>query len=47
MFGREMYKLCIFNFLTTFCATFFLNYPRMWVGLTFSSSRSLLLLSLY
>ncbi|XP_023146173.1 transmembrane channel-like protein 7 [Amphiprion ocellaris] len=27
-FGREMYKLCIFNFLATFCATFLLNYPR-------------------
>ncbi|XP_061578515.1 transmembrane channel-like protein 7 [Cololabis saira] len=27
-FGREMYKLCIFSFLTTFCSTFFLNYPR-------------------
>ncbi|KAF6739005.1 Transmembrane channel-like protein 7 [Oryzias melastigma] len=27
-FGREMYKLCIFNFLATFCSTFLLNYPR-------------------
>ncbi|XP_022063449.1 transmembrane channel-like protein 7 isoform X1 [Acanthochromis polyacanthus] len=27
-FGREMYKLCIFNFLATFSATFLLNYPR-------------------
>nr|XP_046261552.1 transmembrane channel-like protein 7 isoform X2 [Scatophagus argus] len=27
-FGREMYKLCIFNFLTTFCDAFLLNYPR-------------------
>ncbi|XP_042341668.1 transmembrane channel-like protein 7 [Plectropomus leopardus] len=27
-FGREMYKLCIFNFLATFCNTFLLNYPR-------------------
>ncbi|XP_042287241.1 transmembrane channel-like protein 7 isoform X2 [Thunnus maccoyii] len=26
--GREMYKLCIFNFLTTFCNAFLLNYPR-------------------
>ncbi|KAM4750292.1 transmembrane channel-like protein 7 [Anableps anableps] len=26
--GTEMYKLCIFNFLTTFCNTFFVNYPR-------------------
>ncbi|XP_034399071.1 transmembrane channel-like protein 7 [Cyclopterus lumpus] len=28
MFGREMYKLCIFNFLATFCDTFLLKYPR-------------------
>ncbi|XP_008278488.1 transmembrane channel-like protein 7 [Stegastes partitus] len=27
-FGREMYKLCIFNFLATFCNAFLLNYPR-------------------
>ncbi|XP_041839863.1 transmembrane channel-like protein 7 isoform X1 [Melanotaenia boesemani] len=27
-FGREMYKLCIFSFLTTFCNTFLFNYPR-------------------
>ncbi|XP_040001996.1 transmembrane channel-like protein 7 isoform X2 [Xiphias gladius] len=27
-FGREMYKLCIFNFLATFCDAFLLNYPR-------------------
>ncbi|XP_023815637.2 transmembrane channel-like protein 7 [Oryzias latipes] len=27
-FGREMYKLCIFNFLATFCNTFLLSYPR-------------------
>ncbi|XP_069561144.1 transmembrane channel-like protein 7 [Brachyistius frenatus] len=27
-FGREMYKLCIFNFLTTFCSTFLLDLPR-------------------
>ncbi|XP_015239792.1 PREDICTED: transmembrane channel-like protein 8 [Cyprinodon variegatus] len=26
--GREMYKLCIFNFIATFCSTFFVNYPR-------------------
>lgn len=30
-FGREMYKLCIFNFLATFCLAFLLNYPRKWV----------------
>ncbi|XP_045904415.1 transmembrane channel-like protein 7 isoform X1 [Micropterus dolomieu] len=28
IFGREMYKLCIFNFLATFCNAFLLNYPR-------------------
>ncbi|XP_029295123.1 transmembrane channel-like protein 7 isoform X2 [Cottoperca gobio] len=28
LFGREMYKLCIFNFLCTFCNAFLLNYPR-------------------
>ncbi|KAK2815789.1 hypothetical protein Q5P01_026256 [Channa striata] len=28
VFGRELYKLCIFNFLTTFCNVFFLSYPR-------------------
>nr|XP_020451791.1 transmembrane channel-like protein 8 isoform X2 [Monopterus albus] len=27
-FGREIYKLCIFNFLATFCSAFLLNYPR-------------------
>ncbi|RVE75805.1 hypothetical protein OJAV_G00002110 [Oryzias javanicus] len=27
-FGREMYKLCIFTFLATFCNAFLLNYPR-------------------
>ncbi|KAM9314588.1 transmembrane channel-like protein 7 [Pholidichthys leucotaenia] len=27
-FGREMYKLSIFNFLATFCNEFLLNYPR-------------------
>lgn len=32
-FGREMYKLCIFNFLATFCNAFLLNYPRKWVWL--------------
>ncbi|XP_035993160.1 transmembrane channel-like protein 7 [Fundulus heteroclitus] len=26
--GREMYKLCIYNFLSIFCNTFFVNYPR-------------------
>ncbi|XP_072240432.1 transmembrane channel-like protein 7 [Leuresthes tenuis] len=27
-FGREMYKMCIFNFLATFCNAFLFNYPR-------------------
>ncbi|XP_056227612.1 transmembrane channel-like protein 7 [Seriola aureovittata] len=27
-FGREMYKLCIFNFLSTFCNAFLVGYPR-------------------
>ncbi|KAM9770847.1 transmembrane channel-like protein 7 [Menidia menidia] len=27
-FGREMYKLCVFNFLATFCNAFLFNYPR-------------------
>ncbi|XP_030602672.1 transmembrane channel-like protein 7 isoform X2 [Archocentrus centrarchus] len=27
-FGREMYKLCIFNFLATFCSVFLFEYPR-------------------
>nr|XP_029137707.1 transmembrane channel-like protein 8 [Labrus bergylta] len=33
-----MYKLCIFNFLTTFCTAFFLNYPRMLVKENLPSS---------
>lgn len=33
-FGREIYKLCVFNFLTIFCDAFLLNYPRKWVCLT-------------
>ncbi|XP_060906344.1 transmembrane channel-like protein 7 isoform X1 [Labrus mixtus] len=37
-FGREMYKLCIFNFLATFCNAFLLNYPRMLVQENFPSS---------
>ncbi|XP_068176898.1 transmembrane channel-like protein 7 isoform X2 [Antennarius striatus] len=28
MFGREMYKLCIFNFLASFCSAFLFSYPR-------------------
>ncbi|XP_062244704.1 transmembrane channel-like protein 7 [Platichthys flesus] len=27
-FGREMYKLCIFNFLATLCNAFLFSYPR-------------------
>lgn len=37
-FGREMYKLCIFNFLTTFSFAFFINYPRKFVQDKFPSS---------
>ncbi|CAK6973422.1 transmembrane channel-like protein 7 [Scomber scombrus] len=37
-FGREMYKLCIFNFLITFCNTFFLNYPRKLLRKKYPSS---------
>ncbi|XP_057698420.1 transmembrane channel-like protein 7 isoform X2 [Corythoichthys intestinalis] len=37
-FGREMYKLCIFNFLATFCNAFFFNYPRKLVQEKFPSS---------
>ncbi|XP_077427906.1 transmembrane channel-like protein 7 [Vanacampus margaritifer] len=37
-FGREMYKLCIFNFLATFCSAFLVNYPRKLVQEKFGSS---------
>ncbi|XP_027138542.1 transmembrane channel-like protein 7 isoform X1 [Larimichthys crocea] len=37
-FGREMYKLCIFNFLATFCNAFLLNYPRKLVQEKFPTS---------
>ncbi|XP_068585178.1 transmembrane channel-like protein 7 [Cebidichthys violaceus] len=37
-FGREMYKLCIFNFLATFCNAFLLNYPRKLLQETYPSS---------
>ncbi|XP_051239757.1 transmembrane channel-like protein 7 [Dicentrarchus labrax] len=36
--GREMYKLCIFNFLATFCNAFLLNYPRKLVQEKYPSS---------
>uniref|UniRef100_A0A3B4AV34 Transmembrane channel-like protein n=1 Tax=Periophthalmus magnuspinnatus TaxID=409849 RepID=A0A3B4AV34_9GOBI len=36
--GREMYKLCIFNFLTTFSFAFFINYPRKLVQEKYPSS---------
>lgn len=36
--GREMYKLCIFNFLTAFCFAFFMNYPRKLLQERFPSS---------
>lgn len=37
-YGREMYKLCIFNFLTIFLTAFFMNYPRKLVQEKFPSS---------
>ncbi|XP_070771490.1 transmembrane channel-like protein 8 [Enoplosus armatus] len=37
-FGREMYKLCIFNFLATFCNAFLLSYPRKLVQEKYPSS---------
>ncbi|XP_049575807.1 transmembrane channel-like protein 7 isoform X1 [Syngnathus scovelli] len=37
-FGREMYKLCIFNFLATFCTAFLINYPRKLIQEKFHSS---------
>lgn len=37
-FGREMYKLCIFHFLATFCNAFLLNYPRKLVQEKYPSS---------
>ncbi|XP_061684872.1 transmembrane channel-like protein 7 isoform X2 [Syngnathoides biaculeatus] len=37
-FGREMYKLCIFNFLAIVCNAFLVNYPRKLVQEKFRSS---------
>lgn len=37
-YGREMYKLCIFNFLTKFFFAFFINYPRKLLQERFPSS---------
>uniref|UniRef100_A0A672F9G5 Transmembrane channel-like protein n=1 Tax=Salarias fasciatus TaxID=181472 RepID=A0A672F9G5_SALFA len=37
-FGREMYKLCIFNFLATFSSVFLLNFPRKLVQEWYPSS---------
>ncbi|XP_074555085.1 transmembrane channel-like protein 7 isoform X2 [Halichoeres trimaculatus] len=36
--GREMYKLCIFNFLAIFCTAFLLNFPRKLVQEYYPSS---------
>ncbi|KAL7405270.1 hypothetical protein ABVT39_026352 [Epinephelus coioides] len=36
--GRELYKLCIFNFLATFCNAFLMNYPRKLVQEKYPSS---------
>lgn len=33
-FGQEIYRLCIFNFLTTFTNAFLVSYPKKWVWLT-------------
>ncbi|KAM7418724.1 hypothetical protein PAMA_016040 [Pampus argenteus] len=38
LLGREMYKLCIFNFLITFSTTFLMNYPRKLVQQKYPSS---------
>ncbi|XP_026159193.1 transmembrane channel-like protein 7 [Mastacembelus armatus] len=38
VFGREIYKLCIFNFLATFCNAFLLNYPRKLLQDTYPES---------
>ncbi|XP_071771429.2 transmembrane channel-like protein 7 [Centroberyx gerrardi] len=37
-FGKEMYKLCIFDFLASFCNTFLLNYPRKLLQESYPSS---------
>ncbi|KAF3687321.1 Transmembrane channel-like protein 7 [Channa argus] len=38
VFGRELYKLYIFNFLTTFCNVLFVNYPRKLVQKKYPTS---------
>ncbi|XP_068607347.1 transmembrane channel-like protein 8 [Brachionichthys hirsutus] len=37
-FGREMYKLCIFTFLASFCSAFLFSYPRKLVQERYPSS---------
>lgn len=37
-YGREMYKLCIFNFLATCSFAFFINYPRKLLNEKYPSS---------
>ncbi|XP_055773583.1 transmembrane channel-like protein 7 isoform X2 [Salvelinus fontinalis] len=37
-FGKEMYKLSVFDFLACFCNTFFIAYPRKWLVDRYPSS---------
>lgn len=37
-FGKEMYKLAVFDFLACFCNTFFIAYPRKWLVDRYPSS---------
>ncbi|XP_045073590.1 transmembrane channel-like protein 7 [Coregonus clupeaformis] len=37
-FGKEMYKLSVFDFLACFCNTFFIDYPRKWLVERYPSS---------
>ncbi|XP_076001695.1 transmembrane channel-like protein 7 [Genypterus blacodes] len=37
-FGKEMYKLCIFNFLAMFCSAFLFEYPRKLLQESYPSS---------
>ncbi|CAB1344381.1 unnamed protein product, partial [Coregonus sp. 'balchen'] len=37
-FGKEMYKLSVFDFLACFCNTFFIAYPRKWLVERYPSS---------
>ncbi|CAB1344383.1 unnamed protein product [Coregonus sp. 'balchen'] len=37
-FGKEMYKLSVYDFLACFCNTFFIAYPRKWLVEMYPSS---------